>query len=75
MNRDRSLSRENTGSVRNNFMGTPNLNSNKSKTQGKFDFNKSNMNTQRSNINTNPNIAQDIGRITFADSVLPNAKF
>jgi hypothetical protein len=74
MNRDRSLSRENTVSVRNNFASTPNLNSNKSKT-GKFDFNKSTMNTQRSNINTNPNIAQDIGRITFADSVLPNAKF
>lgn len=84
MNRDRSLSRENNStSMRNNLMGstTPMMNSNKynimnstnGKGKGKGQGNQSKMNTTRSNTNTN--VAQDIGRITFADSVFPNAKF
>jgi len=56
---------------------TPNMNSNKynimnstngkGKGKGQGQGNQSKMNTTRSNTNTN--VAQDIGRITFADSV------
>lgn len=73
MNRDRSLSRENT--MRNNFTGTtPNMNrSNK----GKTDLNtKSNMNTQRSNpVNNNVVPSPDIGRMHFTDSIFSGSKF
>lgn len=71
MNRDRSLSKENT--MRNNFTGTtPNMNKS---SKGKNDISsKSNMNTQRTNNNSIVP-SPDIGRMNFTDSIFSQAKF
>jgi len=61
MNKDRSLK------------NTPNMNS--SKFKGTLELTKSQMNTQRTNNPNSVNLALDIGRISFTDSVFPHSKF